>query len=429
MQLFLPGLLWLATTEEDEFTSIRLDKAENVVKTVVVRPAAAEEDDVLKALPAWMNKLCYDDYTIWSKWLPNVQKCLSGFNEDDARVLDLSQGFCPSRRGNEPKRATKEEEEKRGWCEPDDPNHDQNCRYSGANHDGIINITSSNDSVPGLRGDYAKMRYGDPIYFYGDNNPLKEANPPDNFINVNKMYHSSASGLTLWAGQCPLAQSEFELSHKPASVCDWFAFIMENNINVLISLSPNPAEVKQQKAKARCHDYIGEMNEATCDGMTISRTDEGAFKFQATDGGNTNVFKRSVQITTADQKTHAFTQLYFDSWPDAAHADSPPVPSQLAIAWIMEQAKALGRNIAVHCAGGRGRTGTVILGLMQQDMLSGAAMGKEEITQSLVKNLVHLRERRADIIEHPTQLMLLGKIFNLTSSVEECSALTPEGSS
>jgi len=190
---------------------------------------------------------------------------------------------------------------------------------------------------------------------------------------------------------------------------------------MLISLSPNLVELAaaREDNKNKCVDYIDLMQnkKLECDGepLTVSNQ-EVLHTVNVMSDGKTGTVQ--VRKTIFEFNGREMTQLYFDGWPDAHGQVDPPVPPQHLIEEILEQAKG-SSNVAIHCAGGRGRTGTVALGLVQKwHKVDGHPLSADR----LVRDLVEMRTYRADFIEHPSQLMLLGKMFGLGSG--DCTLKT-----
>lgn len=390
--------------------------------------------------PAWI-KQCYPHLAVqeqYSHVYAELQQCLG---EDLSRLnvfrLGSSAFFCPNMRGNQALRR-----KECGWCESAPNAADQNCNYSssvsccpGVEGPCFKQVALANDEVvPGLYAEQMKMRYGDPLYVYPPESELSVANAPMNpFINVNQLYEDT-SGHTLWGGQCPLSGDDETNLGKPPTVCDWLEFIRANQIKLLISLAPSHLERNQSAVKARCQDYIWEQK-----GMNYSAkmgTACGGQKYEVEQESQNNEWvwtapgsaqEAKIQKRSVNFAGYKFEQLYFNAWPDAAgsHGADAPLPVPEAISTLINEA-AQYQHVAVHCAGGRGRTGTVAVGtmalwqaqnLLTLDKAHRMRVGPGVTTASkLVDNVVLMRRRRADIIESTAQLMLLGQIFGLNSS-------------
>lgn len=359
------------------------------------------------SIPDWLLSECYpgtEGQKMWEVRAEELKACAPGLTEQQIEYLGKSQFFCPAIRGNQNTSLINSQ----GGCRNNKDNTDQDCTYIN----GTIKETATAAGAPGLLAHQGQMRYADPIYFYNAHESLAKGNPPTNpFINVNKMY-ADEGGRFIWAGQCPLSDTETHLK-KASNVCSWLQFLKEQDIEMLVSLSPSHAEVEAGKVKAKCQDYIltragmDAQGDRVCDGKDYSMK-ELETKHWTVEDRTGSVFGREV---TFDGFT--FTQLYFDGWPDAHGEASPPVPPPAAIEFIINEASEKNR-VAVHCAGGRGRTGTVVSGVV-------STWAHAEVNaQVLADTVVQLRETRADIVEHPSQFMLLGQVFKLPADQNSC---------
>lgn len=372
---------------------------------------------------------------------------------DLVATMEATQGFCPEVRKQQAEGAACREannKPKEGCCQRSlDPvtsggvntrkqERDQSCFY-GTEGDkpkeifSTVQTKPSSSEAPALYAEYSKMRYGDPIYVIaaGTNPPM----PPTNtFVNVNKVHDKLGNIANIWAGQCPMGRDVHyhttktdKAAHKKETVCDWLNFISGNGIRTLVSLAPNPKEKRQFQVKVRCTDYIGELLKgsaavepyylgpadytATCADKLTQQSETPIPDSQPHSSGHTpTVFVRKL---TYDG--HEFTQIYFDAWPDAHGSENPiaATPSMNAFTNVIKQiheahkdAPGKDAGLAVHCAGGRGRTGTVIAGLI-------AGSNSVTTVAGLVDVVRELREKRADMVEDPYQFYMLAAYLQI----------------
>lgn len=205
------------------------------------------------------------------------------------------------------------------------------------------------------------------------------------------------------------------------NVCKFFNFLETNTIKVLVSLAPNDEEAVVTETVGTtttgCRDYVGlagKWDETVC--TAANKCDRCGKKYFITDtaSGHTKLKKRTVNFGD-----YSFTQLYFTGWPDAHGEALPKNPNTNTVKYIIEQA-AQQSNVLVHCLGGRGRTGTVISGVVhtwRKELWKDKS--KADQGKDLVETVLRLRERRDNIVEHPVQLMMLGKILGLND--DSCS--------
>jgi len=354
---------------------------------------------------------------MWAAEATNLELYVPGITPAEIQYLDNTQGFCPDVRGNQDSRAIRE----LGGCTNAKDENDQTCFYvyNTVVTGRIVRQKASVTGAPGLYAQQLLMRYSDPLYHYDSKLKLSVANPAIHpFINVNQMWESKQH--TIYAGQCPLM--DIEPGRATSTVCQWLQFLVNKKVDLLVSLSPSQAEKEASRAgKSKCQDYImtmahaeeinGEQNKV-CNGLPYSvDAEEMPPPSSWTIGTQTGqIFKRKVNFNR-----YRFTQLYFDGWPDAHGETNPPVPPVQAVQILIKDASEY-KNVAVHCAGGRGRTGTIVTGIVTtwqaaQRGMSASMMAKRR----LVSNILDFRQRRADFVESFTQLELLGVAFNISS--------------
>lgn len=357
-----------------------------------------------ESLPGWLTVGCFDDKP-W-KSTKNLVHYVRYITDKDISDLDISQGFCPDLRGNQ----NTAKLDTIGGCTTQSGGHGATCTYP----DGFVRTSGATGSgAPGLFAEELQMRNPNagPAYNYEAGHALVVANPPHApFINVNQLWESGSPRRAIWAGQCPLFNDpQFFPGNPVGNVCQWLQYLKDNEVQMLISLSPSHDEVESSSTKQRCKDYIHELATSRqlqkCSELVAIETSSVIGSWVKEDVGRTaSIFQRAVKFG----EFH-FTQLYFDGWPDAHGATDPPVPFVGAVHKLIFEASKQDR-VAIHCAGGRGRTGTVAVGVASI-WQAGEGVG----TRTLVENILKFRQRRADIIEHPSQLKLLGVVFNLTS--------------
>jgi len=320
------------------------------------------------------------------------------------------------------------------WCESLTTETEQACHWAN----GIIHQLPEDpkSGAPGLYGIQNMIRYDDPIYFYPEGSKLSHSNAPtEPFYNVNQAYEDESR--KLFTAACPSCGRNED---KPASVCIFLDFLVSNKVSKLISLAPNlDEEDMNRNGKVKCPDYIGNaigmdfsgdlVKGESADGTACG----GAFRMTSTlsdfkhSGGCTN----NVWLRTIDYKGHRIEQLYYTGWPDAyvrgGSTAMPPAANNEAIKYMIEWKHEDHKNVAVHCSGGRGRTGTVAAAYIQSWKYPGLTLnshcsGKCPTMDSLVTDVVNLRARRADMVEHPVQFLNIVKLVGLMPKDKGCEA-------
>lgn len=264
--------------------------------------------------------------------------------------------------------------------------------------------------APGLYAEKLVLRYDDPLYYY-QSGPLRAGNAPMKpFVHINQLWENSSHAV--WAGQCPFMESE--VGSPVPTVCQFLEFLQKKNVGMLVSTSPSHKEIQDGANKQRCTDFIMGMVQVAdqaqgqvCSGISYSVEDVPTPTWLWTIGDKTaRIFKRKVTFGS-----FSFIQLYFNAWPDAfGEADTPAVPMVNAVKTLIQEAS-LEKRVVSEDAGGRGRAGTMAVAIASVWQQGVDAVS----TPTLVNNILQFRERREGIVEHYTQLELLGVVFNLNS--------------
>lgn len=456
--------------DEDEVDADRLTHAKRVKH--LAENAAADTSGL--TIPTWLLTTCgsksYATHT-----LANLKKCHSKMSDTMVAAMDDTQGFCMNRGHPELPAITV----KNGGTSFNLPavttcSASNTCNYiktrmetnyketvtTFLTHDQYKIDLAQTGNAPGLYGDNVRMRASTmtPLYqFTGD---MAKANPPTGpFINMNQMWKNSDDSQKIWAAMCPLTEiDEEKVQDDQRTVCEFLEFIKNKQIKLLISLAPSNKEVGTSTSAPGCVDYmylrkgmgatpsgakdpvasciddVTGPSATTTTGQKVLWTSEGK-GITALDSGVTSGSKAEVLKRTYTYKTHEFTQIYFNGWPDAAHATGvPPSPITAAIEEIIRQgARDKYKKVLVHCLGGRGRTGTVIAGIISkwkwpsstkkvwstnedgtpnvQETQIDFTPTDHPTTAELVQIIVDLRARRFDMVEAYVQFEQLGKIF------------------
>eukprot|EP00747_Dinoflagellata_sp_TGD_P085800 gnl/TRDRNA2_/TRDRNA2_163016_c0_seq1.p1 gnl/TRDRNA2_/TRDRNA2_163016_c0~~gnl/TRDRNA2_/TRDRNA2_163016_c0_seq1.p1 ORF type:complete len:558 (-),score=64.54 gnl/TRDRNA2_/TRDRNA2_163016_c0_seq1:54-1727(-) len=289
--------------------------------------------------------------------------------------------------------------------------------------------------------DREQLRYEDPLYTYARAEELLDPKrfdvPPfgSKFINMNQLYPfpnadsadvsniAARAGHELWIAQCPLA-GQLE-GRDVNNVCEWLSFVQNTGATMLFTLAPNAIE---RGKKGKCTDYIELIMTKKLTHCGPSGTEEdGALPVPITVISSEPLFIQSEaypivrrQFYFNNDEETVVTQLYYFGWPDAHGEDNPAVPDMPSLKYML-QVGLYHEKVIVHCAGGRGRSGTLAFGIIQQWRTRSRgvkAYGREETrlesltAEGMVKDLVRMRASRADIVEHNTQFMALVQALN-----------------